>query len=53
MQNLEQRIAAQIGMLTIQNAAFADQVEQLQAQLAAKDAQIKELEEMKAEPKKD
>ncbi len=44
MQNLEQRIAMQIGMLAIQNTTLAEQVEQLQAQLAAKDAQIKDLE---------
>lgn len=34
-QTVEQRIAAQIGTLTIQNAALQEQVEKLQAQVKA------------------
>lgn len=39
----EQRIANQLGSLMIQNASLASQVEQLNAQLAAANAKIKEL----------
>lgn len=49
-QPLEQRIASQIGNLSIQNASLAIQVEQLQAALGTAQMRVKALED-KYEPK--
>lgn len=47
---MEQRIASQIGSLVIQNTAQAAQIEQLNAELGKAQARIKELESKPSAP---